>query len=139
MLYLLGPLKVEIEPFNIHAVYESGETEFAIKPVAGAEPPLEYVGEGSNEISLEGRLFPEALGGLGSLELLRQMRASGRPQYLMRGDGRPFGWHTILNHQTRSRYLDGQGVGKMVNVLIRLRRSRSPSAASFFSLMQGII
>lgn len=139
MLYLLGSLKIEVSPFNVHAVGEAGETEFAVKPVVGVEPPLEYVGEGGNTITLDGRLFPEALGGLDSLELLRQMRASGRPQYLMRGDGRPFGWHVILRHSTQSDHLDRDGVGKLVTVSISLRRSGAPASSSFFSLMTGVL
>lgn len=139
MLYLLGALSIEVAPFNVHEVWETGSTDYAIKQIAGVEPPLEYVGEGANEMTLNGRLFPEALGGAGGLELLSQMRVSGRPQFLMRGDGRPLGWQAITHVDTGSRYLDGQGVGKLIGVSISLRRSRAPGAGSFFSLMQGLL
>lgn len=139
MLYLLGPLSIEVAPFNVHEVDESGATDFAVKPVAGAEQPLEYVGEGANEITLTGRLFPQALGGSGGLELLRLMRASGRPQFLMRGDGRPLGWHAITRVTTGSRHLDRHGVGRLIEVSIQLRRSSTPGAASFFGLIKGLL
>lgn len=138
MLYLLGSLKIEVVPFNVHEADESGQTDYAIKPVAGAEPPLEYVGEGGNEMTLTGRLFPEALGGGDGLELLSQMRVSGRPQYLMRGDGRPLGWQAILRVETSARFLNAQGVGKQIGISIGLRRARAPTAFSFFSLMSGL-
>ena len=139
MLYMLGSLSIEITPFNVHEVQETGETEYAVKPVVGREPPLEYVGEGSNEVSLTGRLFPSELGGLSEIELLRQMRSSGKPQYLMRGDGRPQGWFAILNVSASSSYLDRRGVGKQIEVSIQLRRAQTPSAQSFFSLMAGLL
>lgn len=137
MLYLVGSLTIQVAPFNVHEVTESGATDYAAKPVVGIEPPLEYVGEGSNEMSLQGRLFPAALGGLSELELLRQMRVSGKPQYVMRGDGTPLGWFAITSCSTRSAYLDGRGVGKQIEVSISLRRAQTPTAQSFFSLIAG--
>jgi uncharacterized protein len=139
MLYLLGALKIEVAPFNVHEVEQRGEADYAVKPIVGAEQPLEFVGEGLTEINLSGRLFPEALGGQSGLTVLDVMRSSGRPQFLMRGDGRPLGWFAILTVDTRSQYLNARGVGKMVEVSIRLRRAPTPAAINFFSLMQGII
>lgn len=139
MLYTLGSLAIKVAPFNVHSVSESGSTDYAAKPVVGIEPPLEYVGEGTNEISLSGRLFPQAIGGLDELELLRQMRASGKPQYLMRGDGKPLGWFVITQSSARSSYLDAHGVGKQIEVDISLTRAQTPSAQSFFSLVARLM
>jgi phage protein U len=139
MLYLLGALFIEVAPFNVHEVGERVESDFVVKAVAGAEQPLEYVGPGGSEVTLSGRLFPEALGGRSGLSILSAMQSSGRPQYLIRGDGRPFGWHAILGVDTRSEHLDARGVGKLINVSIRLRKSPGPGAGSFFALMEGLI
>ena len=138
MLYMLGALRVEVWPFNVHEVSQSGETDYAVKPVVGTEPPLEYVGEGANEMSLSGRLFPYELGGLDELALLEQMRASGRPQYLMRGDGRPLGWFAIQSVSARSSYLGRHGVGRQVDVSISLRRASAPPATAYFSLVASL-
>ncbi len=138
MLYTLGSLSIEIAPFNVHDVSETGTTEYASKPVAGAEPPLEYVGEGSNEMRLSGRLFPMSIGGLDELELLRQMRVSGKPQYLMRGDGTPKGWWAITSVDQQSTYLGRVGVGKQIDVSITMTRAQKPPAQSFFSLVAGL-
>lgn len=138
MLYLLGPLRIETWPFNVSEVGEFGSSDFAVKPVAGAEQPLEFVGEGANEITLEGVIWPSERDGgeaLDSLDLLTQMRASGRPQYLMRGDGRPMGWHAILAVSKRSDFLERDGVGRRVKVSIDLRRAPKPANEVFFSLM----
>ena len=139
MLYQLGALSVQVAPFNAHAVSETGEAEYAVKAVVGREPPLEFVGEGGNEMTISGRLFPHDLGGLTELELLRQMRASGKPQYLMRGDGRALGWWAITTVDASHTYLDGKGVGKQIDVSISLRRAQTPGAASFFSLMASLL
>lgn len=138
-LYTVGPLKVQVAPFNVADVSERGSTDYAAKPVVGIEPPLEHVGEGANEMTLSGQLFPQAIGGLNELEMLRQMRTSGKPQYVMRGDGRPLGWFAIISADARHSYIDGQGVGKVIEVSISLRRAQTPSARSFFSLISGLL
>lgn len=142
MLYMLGPLRIEVWPFNVADVQETGETDFAVKPVVGAEQPLEFVGEGANEITLEGVIWPAERNGeqaLGGLELLTQMRASGLPQFLMRGDGRPLGWHAIVSVSARSNHLGRDGVGKKITVSISLRRAPTPAPQAFFSLISRLI
>jgi uncharacterized protein len=142
MLYMLGPLRIEVWPFNVDHVSESRGADYAVKAVVGAEQPLEFVGEGANEITLDGLVWPAERGGegaLGSIELLSQMRSSGKPQYLMRGDGKPFGWFAILGVSTRSDFLDRDGVGKRVGVSISLRRAAKPSAQTFFSLISRLV
>lgn len=139
MLYLIGPLAVQVYPFNMSEIRENGSTDFATKGVVGAKQPLEFVGEGSDEIELSGTLFPQAMGGLDSLELLRQLRMSGKPQFVMRGDGTPLGYYAIVSSSASSSYLDNRGVGKKIDVSISLRGAQKPSAFSFFSLAIGLI
>lgn len=137
-LYQLGSLQIQVAPFNVHEVSETGSSDYAVKAVVGAEQPLEFVGDGGTEMTLTGRLFPHEFNGLDELELLRQMRTSGRPQYLVRGDGKPLGWFAILTVTTRSSYLNSHGIGKVIDVTISLRRAPTPSNLTFFSLMQGL-
>ncbi|MBN9033310.1 MAG: hypothetical protein BGO05_05515 [Rhizobiales bacterium 63-7] len=141
MLYMLGPLKIEVWPFNVENVDELGGTDFAIKPIAGAEQPAEYVGEGANELRLDGKIWPSERDGdaaLTSLEVLTQMRVSGRPQYLMRGDGRAMGWYSVMSVAVRSSNLERDGIGRKVSVTIELRRSPGPASQDFFSIVSRL-
>lgn len=143
MLYTLGSLYIETWPFNVSRVQTTGGADYAVKGVVGAEQPLEFVGEGANEITLEGVIWPGERDGekaLSSLEdTLSQMRSSGQPQYLMRGDGRPIGWYAITSVAERADYLDRDGVGKQIGVSINLRRASKPAEQSFFSIISGLI
>ena len=138
MLMSLGPVRFEIYPFNATDYGHEHESSFVEKPVLGARPPLEWVGEGSERWSITARIFPHRFGGLGDLKTLYQARAAGRPLYLMRGDGAQMGWVVVDKVTERSSYLDAKGIGRVIDVDITLRRAAKPSDGSFFSLFAGM-
>ncbi len=138
MLMMIGPVRLKIAPFNVTEYSQTRETAFVAKPVLGGREPMEYVGEGPATVNVTGKLFPEKFGGLSSLEVLNAARASGIQQWLMRGDGGMMGWVVIERVTERSSYLDRNGVGKMIDVDIGLRRVGIPLAATFFSALAGL-
>jgi phage protein U len=138
MLMVLGPVQFEVWPFNATDYEHGHESAFAEKPVLGTRPPLEWVGEGPETWTIKARIFPRRFGGLEDLKKLAAARASGRPQYLMRGDGAQMGWVVIEKVQERSTYLDANGVGQVIDVDISVKRSAKPSNGSFYSLLSGL-
>lgn len=138
MLLMIGPLRLKVAPFNATEYSHTHGGTFAEKPVIGARPPLEWMGSSSESWSIAAKLFPARFGGAGSLALLSAMRASGLPQYMLRGDGSLMGWVVIDSVTERSSYLDKNGVGKVIEVDISLRRSQAPSAASYFGALSGL-
>ena len=91
---------------------------------------LIVVGDGPEVWTLHARIFPRRFGGLEDLKKLAQARASGKPQYLMRGDGAQMGWVVIEKVDERSTYLDAKGVGQVIEVDISVKRSSKPSNGS---------
>jgi phage protein U len=138
MLMSLGPIRFEVYPFNATEYDHGHESIFVEKPVLGARPPLEWVGEGGESWSIKARIFPHRFGGLGDLKKLYQARAAGRPLYLMRGDGAQMGWVVIERVSERSSYLDAEGIGRVIDVDIAVRRAAKPSNGSFFSVFSGM-
>jgi phage protein U len=138
MLMSLGPIRFEVYPFNTTEYDHGHESGFVEKPVLGARPPLEWVGEGAENWSIKARIFPHRFGGLDDLKKLYQARAAGRPLYLMCGDGAQMGWVMIEKVAERSSYLDAEGIGRVIDVDIAVRRSAKPSNGSFFSLFSGM-
>jgi phage protein U len=138
MLMTLGPIRFEVYPFNATEYDHGHESSFVEKPVLGARPPLEWVGEGAENWSIRAIIFPHRFGGLGDLKKLYQARAAGRPLYLMRGDGAQMGWVVIEKVSERSSYLDADGIGRVIDVDISVRRSAKPSNGSFFSVISGM-
>jgi phage protein U len=138
MLMSLGPIRFEVHPFNATGYDHAHESGFVEKPVLGARPPLEWVGEGAESWSIAARIFPHRFGGLSDLRKLYQARAAGRPLYLMRGDGAQMGWVVIDSVMERASFLDAEGIGRVIDVEISVRRSAKPSNGSFFSVFSGV-
>lgn len=138
MLYQLGSLAIQVHPFNVDQVQRDSHTDYAPKPVLGKMPPMEYVGEGANTWRLSGKLFPKMLGGMDELDILHEMRTSGQPQFLHRGDGRPLGWVVIEKVSEREEHLAPDGIGRKITVDIDLRATSQPSRLSLFSVLAGI-
>lgn len=139
MLMMIGPVQFRIAPFSLMDYSHGHEASFAEKAVIGAGPVLEWTGEGPETWTISARIFPERFGGLGSLAVLDMARRLGRPQYMMRGDGRLMGWVVIESVSERSSYLDRNGVGRVVDVDISARRAATPAPQSYFSLMSGAL
>lgn len=138
MLMMIGPVVFEVQPFNLQGYDHHHETNFAQKPVIGTAPVMEWTGEGAETWSLHGRLFPRHFGGMGTLSLLYIARASGAPQYMIRGDGVLMGWVQILKVNERSSYIDPGGVGKIIDFDVSLQRCDGPSNGAFYAAMAGI-
>jgi len=138
MLMMIGPVRFEIAPLNAIGFGHAHEAGFAEKPVLGTRPPLEFVGAGPESWTINARLFPHKFGGLGDLERLAQARASGMPQYMMRGDGSLMGWVVITQVSEKWSYLDAKGIGRVVDVTISVQRCQGPSPGAYFSILSGL-
>lgn len=138
MLLMIGPVRMKVAPFNVTGYTQTRTTDYVAKPVLGGREPMEYVGEGAATLEVSGKLFPERFGGMSALEILNLARASGTPQWLMRGDGGLMGWVVIESVKERSSFLDANGVGRVIDVDISLRRVGIPLAAAFFSALAGL-
>lgn len=131
MLYSLSFIAFEVAPLNVHEIGRSAGADFAEKPILGRRPAFEFMGASAEEITFRGKLFPEALGGTREWEALRVMRAEGKSQHLMRGDGVDMGWFQIVGLEETGRFLDAQGVPREIEFEIRLREADKPLASDF--------
>ncbi|RYC10183.1 phage tail protein [Ciceribacter ferrooxidans] len=138
MLMQIGPVAFDLR-FNLDGLTRETLRDYAEKPVVGAMPPLEDMGDGVERMALAGRLVPQKLGRLSSLDVLRNAQASGLPQLLVRGDGRVFGWYVIVRISDGHSYLDARGVGQMVDMTIDLAKAAQPGAEGYFSALWSIL
>jgi len=138
MLCQLGPLQFTIAPFNMHETDHDAGASFASHEVLGSMPSLEFVGEAQESWTVRGRLFPEKFGGMGDMGTLHSLRRSGAAQFFMRGDGVPMGWVVIERVTEKSQYIGANGVGRVIEFEVTLKRSKGPNAAGIFSALLSL-
>lgn len=131
----LGPVTFDVVRSPLMSWDRAGDVRYAEKPVLGARPPLEWIGEGGKSINLRVKLHPRKFGGLWAYEALEAIRIAGAPVFLMAGSGVPMGWVVIEKLSDRHTYLDATGTGQVVEVDISLKADGPPSAGSYFSIM----
>ncbi|WEK50301.1 MAG: phage tail protein [Candidatus Kaistia colombiensis] len=139
MLAILGGVIFEIAPINVTSIEHSSDARYAEKPIMGRRPPLEFIGDGAETFGLTVKLLPYEFGGLDGLANLAAMRKSGIAQYFMRGDGTPMGWFVIEKVSEKSSYLSAQGIGRVVDVDISIKRADTPTGSDFFASIMGML
>ncbi|RRY08791.1 phage tail protein [Brucella anthropi] len=139
MLAALGSTLFEVSPLNFHETSHETGGDFAEKSVMGRRPTLEWVGESSENWTIQGRLFPHKFGGLSNLEGLHQQRRAGKPLPYMRGDGTPLGWVVIEKISEQSSYIDAKGLGRVIEFTVSVKRSDPPAKTGIFSIMSGLL
>jgi phage protein U len=114
-------------------------TDWARKEIAGAAIYREWVGEGDEEITLRGRVFPHRLGGLTELEVLESFRRQGKAELLMRGDGTVLGWYVLEKLARAHRFLGADGIGQQINFEGHFARCPVPDANAYFPMLYQLI
>lgn len=138
MLYQIGPVAFRHAPLNTDRVGRSVSGDYATKPVVGSMPVIESVGPANPTMRLSGSVFPKRLGGLSSLAILEQMVTDGSPHFVMRGDGRAFGWYKVASLTEDHNHLAGDGVGQHVRFTVDLIKTSRPSPFALFAIALGI-
>ena len=138
VLYMLGGVLFEVLPTNLHGFDGTAGHHWAEKPLVGAAPNFEAMGEEPDIVHLAGRILPEKFG-RGGLDILRAMARAPIPNLLMRGDGEVLGWYVIHNFRERHTLLGRQGMGRVIEFEIDLRSTPSgPGADALLSVLQGL-
>ena len=138
MLYMLGTVTIDTQPFSIDEMERSADASIVAKPVIGASPPKEFTGDGEDDITLSGQILPYHIGGLDELETLHEMRRSGARFPLQRGDGFRPGWYAITKITERHSELSREGVGYVVRHQISLTKVEPDSGAGQ-QIISGLI
>jgi uncharacterized protein len=139
MLYQIGPVTVDVFPFNADAVEQDGQTEYAKKELLGRAPGREFTGEGDEKFSIKGQVLPSKIGGLSEIEALNGLRKSGQRVMVVRGDGRVIGWHAIESVRQSHEMLGRDGVGQVVRHDIAMVRVDAPGADAGAGLLSLLL
>ena len=134
----LGSVTFSIAPINTHEYSVTSATDYAQKAIVGTRQPYEFVGEGDQKMQISGKLLPKHVGGLNEMAAIHVMRQSGSPQFVVRGDGRPFGWFIIESIEEKSANLAIDGIGHEIEFTVSLCRADKPVVADFSYSLYGL-
>ncbi len=138
MLYCLDGVTFDATPTNLHEVDRTSGQDWAEKPLVGATPRFEATGAAASLIRMQGRIFPHMFGA-GALSSLKSMAESASPHMLIRGDGAVLGWYAIRAFRERHSYLDGSGVGRVIEFDLDLVSTpHAPSAGALQSFLTSL-
>lgn len=138
-LYQWGLIQFRIWPLSLTGVQHNTATDWSRKDIAGAAVYREWVGENDEEITFTGATFPhfyrrqvDARGnnrdtGVGTLEVLDNMRRLGQAHALTRGDGWHHGWFVIEQLQRGHQWIHIDGVGQQLTFQAKMQRVPIPT------------
>ncbi len=118
----LGPFLFQAHGFGYDAITRRLETPWAEVPRMGEMSALQWMGPDSEEISIAGVLFPEAFGGMTTLEGLRLAARRGVPLMMVSLGGRIFGRHAIQGIDEERSHHGRSGLPGRISYTLTLRR-----------------
>ncbi len=140
MLYHVGPLTFDTFPFSVNAIDRQDAEDYAKHDLLNTRRAYEHEGAGDDCLALSGEFVPYHVGGLSDLELARSLKASGQPQFVMRGDGYPLGWFVIVSvGEKHAELISPEGVGYVVKHEVKLENCGEPGEAAGSGLIATLL
>lgn len=90
VMLALGALRFGVSRETYQTMTRTAAYRWAPQARLGRAPAMQFLGPDSEEITLEGVIYPHFKGGLRQIELMRLIAATGQPQILV--DGMGFVW-----------------------------------------------
>ena len=119
-LLALGDIIFELRTLPLQSTERTLVYRYAEQLPVGAAPQYQYLGPGSNTLTLAGVLYPEITGGPVHLDALAALAATGQPAILIDGTGRSHGeWLITRITDTRTHFF-ADGVAQKIDFTVAL-------------------
>lgn len=87
VMMALGGFRFGVNRANYQNFSRAAAWRWQAQDRVGRRPALQFLGPGSDEITLEGTIYPHFKGGLRQVELMRLLADQGKPMILVDGLG----------------------------------------------------
>ena len=122
LMLALGPFRFSVDSLAAERLTHRRAYRWAAQPRLGERAALQYLGEGEEQVTLGGRIYPHYRGGLGQATLLAALAGAGVPQPLVSATGVFWGFFALVRvDQEQQRYFPG-GVPRRLQIELTLRR-----------------
>lgn len=123
MLSVLGLFVFELSSGAYQQLQRSDTENWASQSRIGTRASWQHIGAGDDTITLSGILYPEISGGKLSLDILREMKNSGKSWTFMLGTGAILGQYIINNIDETHQYFFKNGQSRKIEFRLKLIRS----------------
>lgn len=122
MMLALGMFIFSLPTLAYQQLQRQTDWRHAANSRIGAQPALQFLGRGADDITLPGVLLPELAGSMMSLDEIRAMANTGKAWALVEGTGRVYGLFVIENlSETRSVFFQ-DGTARRIEFSLTLKR-----------------
>ena len=122
MLSTLGLFVFELSSTSYQQLQRSDSERWAKNNRIGARANWQHLGPGEDTITLSGTLYPELTGGKVSLDILREMKASGKSWVFILGSGATLGQYIINSIDETHHHLIKNGQARKIDFSLKLTR-----------------
>lgn len=125
MMAALGLFVFTLKTAPYQSFQHTQNWRHAFNERVGARPAWQFVGAGTDSVTLSGELYPELTGGTFSLMALKLMADSGKSWSLIDGTGMIYGMFVIESiNQTKTEFMSN-GTPKKISFTLNLKRADS--------------
>ncbi|WP_199237391.1 phage tail protein [Azospirillum sp. TSH64] len=118
----LGEYRFSIDTAAYQTLQRSTEYRWPSQDRLGRAPALQFLGPGTDQISLAGTIFPQFRGGIGQLDKLRAEAGKGEPLLLVDGRGRVHGKYVVTKIEETQALFLSDGTPRKVDFSLELLR-----------------
>lgn len=123
-LMVLGPVVFDLVS-NLQSINHEDTPAWAKHDVIGGGPVYEAMGMDEETVNLEGVIYPEHFGGVGTLSALKVANKRQIPLPLMRGNFRPIGFVILDGLSIDEAELNFGGLGREIYFSVSLKKTET--------------
>jgi hypothetical protein len=120
VLLTLGKYQFEMTTAAHDTLQRSKSYRWASQQRLGREPASQFVGPGTETISLKGKIYPHFRGGLGQIDAMRAEADAGEPLSLVDGRGNNLGQWCIKSISDTEKQFIGPGIPRCIDFSLNL-------------------
>ncbi|AZB57269.1 phage tail protein [Cereibacter sphaeroides] len=128
VMMALGSFRFGVNRAGYQSFSRSASWRWEAQDRLGRAPALQYLGPGSDEITLEGVIYPHFRGGLRQVELMRLVAGTGQPMVLVDGLGWVWERWVIATVEERKSLFLADGAPRKIEFTLGLRAYGSDRA-----------
>ena len=128
VMMALGAFRFGVNRANYQQFSRAASWRWQAQDRVGRRPALQFLGQGSDEITLEGVIYPHFKGGLRQVELMRLVADQGQPLILVDGLGWVWERWVIAAVEERKSLFMADGAARKIEFTMQLMAYGSDAA-----------